>query len=157
MRKSCYLCHFSIFQDYRSHWKSWVFTCFELEEIHSSLQRNQAAHINDWPWQRRNCAPRLHRFHLHGKVAIQQIRRNITMASYNWSVLFRLQPEARASASCEAEECCICMDHKAETILPCSHSYCEECINNWLVPLPQKIPFVMSISCFGFANILVGT
>lgn len=28
-------------------------------------------------------------------------------------------------------ECVICMDRKAEVILPCSHMYCEQCFDEW--------------------------
>lgn len=28
-------------------------------------------------------------------------------------------------------ECVICMDRKAEIILPCSHMYCEQCFDEW--------------------------
>ncbi|XP_075742446.1 RING finger protein 141 isoform X9 [Rhipicephalus microplus] len=31
----------------------------------------------------------------------------------------------------ELEECCICMEHKPEVTLPCTHSYCLRCIEQW--------------------------
>ena len=37
------------------------------------------------------------------------------------------------SSTKEVEECVICMDRKASTILPCAHAYCEQCIDAWLV------------------------
>ena len=30
-----------------------------------------------------------------------------------------------------AEECCICMDRKAQIMLSCNHNYCEQCIDAW--------------------------
>ncbi len=32
----------------------------------------------------------------------------------------------------ELEECGICHEAKCELITKCNHSYCEECISNWL-------------------------
>jgi len=31
------------------------------------------------------------------------------------------------------EECCVCLERKPDTILPCAHSYCTQCIQQWNV------------------------
>lgn len=28
-------------------------------------------------------------------------------------------------------ECCICLERKPEVLLPCAHSYCTQCIEEW--------------------------
>jgi len=47
---------------------------------------------------------------------------------------------AGASSRCDSDpeakdesviECCICMERKSSIILPCSHTYCEKCIDSW--------------------------
>lgn len=36
-------------------------------------------------------------------------------------------------ASSDLEECCVCMERKPEVTLPCTHSYCLFCIEQWNV------------------------
>lgn len=31
------------------------------------------------------------------------------------------------------KECCICLERKHEVILPCMHSYCLPCIEEWYI------------------------
>ncbi|CAN7939653.1 unnamed protein product, partial [Ixodes hexagonus] len=33
----------------------------------------------------------------------------------------------------DLEECCVCMERKPEVTLPCTHSYCLFCIEQWNV------------------------
>ncbi len=39
--------------------------------------------------------------------------------------------KAVSDEACSLEECCICLERKPEIILPCAHSYCLPCIEQW--------------------------
>ncbi|XP_013410899.1 RING finger protein 141-like isoform X2 [Lingula anatina] len=43
------------------------------------------------------------------------------------------EADSLSCASEEANECIICMERKADVILPCAHLYCEQCIDRWSV------------------------
>uniref|UniRef100_A0A1B0DBE7 Uncharacterized protein n=1 Tax=Phlebotomus papatasi TaxID=29031 RepID=A0A1B0DBE7_PHLPP len=42
-------------------------------------------------------------------------------------------PPASTNAQESANECCICLDRKPEVLLPCAHTYCVPCIEQWNV------------------------
>ncbi|GAB0091402.1 RING finger protein 141 [Sergentomyia squamirostris] len=41
--------------------------------------------------------------------------------------------EATGGTDTRASECCICLDRKPEVLLPCAHTYCCPCIEQWNV------------------------
>ncbi|XP_055713463.1 RING finger protein 141-like [Phlebotomus papatasi] len=42
-------------------------------------------------------------------------------------------PPANTNAQESVNECCICLDRKPEVLLPCAHTYCVPCIEQWNV------------------------
>lgn len=42
----------------------------------------------------------------------------------------------------EQSECCICLERQPEVSLPCTHSYCVPCIEEWYNILITYIRFV---------------
>ena len=43
------------------------------------------------------------------------------------------------------DECCICLERKPDVILPCTHSYCLSCIEQWNVDHKTCITFSMNV------------
>ncbi|XP_022238601.1 RING finger protein 141-like isoform X2 [Limulus polyphemus] len=57
---------------------------------------------------------------------------SIWSGSLNTSVILN-EITAVTDIATDLDECCICMERKPETTLPCAHSYCIRCIEQWNV------------------------
>ncbi|XP_020617294.1 RING finger protein 141-like isoform X1 [Orbicella faveolata] len=58
-------------------------------------------------------------------VKLEEVRESLCA-----SMIFTRVDEAAADKG-PNEECCICMDQKAEVILACVHCFCKTCIDRW--------------------------
>lgn len=53
-----------------------------------------------------------------------------TTSSINVSNIFD-EVDSLGSSTDKQNECCICLERKQEVILPCTHSYCLPCLEEW--------------------------
>lgn len=57
----------------------------------------------------------------------------VRVASLTTSMILDKVGEANNEHLNSLDECCICLERKPEVILPCAHSYCVPCIEQWNV------------------------
>lgn len=58
-------------------------------------------------------------------VRLEEVRESLSAS------MIMTRVDEVAAENSESDECCICMDLKAEVILSCVHSFCKTCIENW--------------------------
>lgn len=56
---------------------------------------------------------------------------NITQINSPFSRLTGAGASSSAASSELQSECSICLDRKPDIILPCAHTYCTPCIEQW--------------------------
>ena len=57
------------------------------------------------------------------------------LSNMNTSIILDKVTEMQMDPTRGVEDCCICMERKPEVSLPCTHSYCLACIEQWYVHL----------------------
>merc|ERR1711974_547044 len=57
------------------------------------------------------------------------VKRPFQLAQFSASMIL----DDLALEGTSLEECCVCLERKPDVILPCAHSYCLPCIEQWNV------------------------
>ncbi|KAL9955559.1 hypothetical protein ACROYT_G036897 [Oculina patagonica] len=94
--------------------------CKLYRDITKQLRHTQS--ITDEDWEKVDCDGETC---VSCPVKLEEVRESLCA-----SMIFTRVDEVAAEDS-PKDECCICMDRKAEVILACVHSFCKHCIDRW--------------------------
>ena len=102
-----------------------LLTLKQFLAIFKSLQTQTAALVTgDSPTSTDSSSP--------ASPASEQKTHPLTLAKFSAST-FLQEALGEESSLASVEECCICIERRPDLILPCAHSYCMPCIEQWNV------------------------